>query len=97
MRKHEFISTKMSAFLIVTLRTRNDSVFGHFSRRVRYCDYYHLPQRLPAIKRIRVSSLLSSLNDAFVDIIDDEGSFMSSPEAEFMSTLYVYISPCNRH
>ena len=30
--KHETISTKKFAFLIVTLWTRNNSVFGHFSR-----------------------------------------------------------------
>ena len=32
MHKHETISTKKFAFLIVTLWTRNNSVFGHFSR-----------------------------------------------------------------
>ena len=32
MRKHETISTKKFAFLIVTLWIRNNYVFGHFSR-----------------------------------------------------------------
>ena len=32
--KHETISTKKFSFLIVTLWTRNTSVFGHFSRSV---------------------------------------------------------------
>ena len=38
---------------------------------------------------LRVSSLLSSLNDAPVDIVDDEGSFEFSPKAEFTSPLHV--------
>ena len=40
---------------------------------------------------LKVSSLLSSLNDASVDIID-EGSFQFSPEAEVTSPLYVHIT-----
>ena len=40
---------------------------------------------------IRVSLLLSLLNDASVSIVDDEGSFQFSPEAEFASPLYVHI------
>ena len=39
-----------------------------------------------------VSSLLSLLNDASVDIVDDESSFQFSPEADFTSPLYVYIT-----
>ena len=39
---------------------------------------------------LRVSSLLSLLNDAFVDIADDEGSFQFSPEVEFASALYIH-------
>ena len=41
---------------------------------------------------IRVSLLLSLLNDASVSIVDDEGSFQFSPEAEFASPLYVHIN-----
>ena len=40
----------------------------------------------------RVSLLLSSLNDAFVDIVDGEGSFEFSPIAEFTSHLHVHIT-----
>ena len=36
---------------------------------------------------LRVSSLLSPLNDASVDIVDDEGSCKFSPEAKFASPL----------
>ena len=36
---------------------------------------------------LRVSSLLSPLNDASGDIIDDEGSFQFSAETEFTSPL----------
>ena len=35
---------------------------------------------------LRVFSSLSLLNDASVDILDDEGSFEFSPKAEFAST-----------
>ena len=40
----------------------------------------------------RVSSLLSPLNYASGDIVDDEGSFQFSPEAEFTSPSYVHIT-----
>ena len=45
---------------------------------------------LQLLVTLRVSSLLSSLNDAFVDIVDDEGYFKFSPEAEFTSHLHVH-------
>ena len=51
--------------------------------------FYYLQQILFTL---RVSSLLSILNDAFLYIIEDEGSFQFSPEAEFPSLLYVYIT-----
>ena len=41
---------------------------------------------------LRVSLLLSSLNDVSVDIVDDEGSIEFSPEAEFTSPLHVHIT-----
>ena len=41
---------------------------------------------------LRVSSLLSPLNDASGDIVDEEASFQFSPEAEFTSPLYVHIT-----
>ena len=41
---------------------------------------------------IRVSLLKTSLNDASVDIVDDEGSLEVSPKAEFLSPLYVHIT-----
>ena len=41
---------------------------------------------------LRGSSLLSPYNDAFVDIIDYEGSFQFSPETKFTSPLYVHIT-----
>ena len=41
---------------------------------------------------IRVSSLKTSLNDASVDIVDDEGSLEVSSKAEFLSPLYVHIT-----
>ena len=41
---------------------------------------------------LRGSSLLSLLNDASVDIVDDEGSFQFSLGAEFISHLYVQIN-----
>ena len=50
---------------------------------------YYLQQVLLTLK---VSSLLPSLNDASVDIIDDEGFFQFSPEAEVTSPLYVHIT-----
>ena len=39
----------------------------------------------------RVSSLLSTLNDTSVDILDVEGSFQFFLEVEFSSPLYVHI------
>ena len=51
--------------------------------------FYHCQQ---VLFKLRVSSLLSPLNDASVDIVDDEGSFQFSPEAEFTSHLYVHIT-----
>ena len=36
---------------------------------------------------LKLSSLLSPLNDTFFDIVDDEGSFQFSPEVEFTSHL----------
>ena len=41
---------------------------------------------------LRNSSLLLPLNEASVDIFDDEGTFQFSPEAEFTSSLYVLIT-----
>ena len=41
---------------------------------------------------LRVSSLLSPLIDASVDIANDEGSFQFSPEAKFTSPLYIHIT-----
>ena len=40
---------------------------------------------------LTISSLLSPLNDASVDIVDDQGSFQFSPEVEFTSPSYVHI------
>ena len=42
MRKNETISTKMFALLIVTLWTRKNSVFGHFS----YSVWYRFPSKI---------------------------------------------------
>ena len=42
--------------------------------------------------KLRVSSLLSTLNDASVDIVDDEDSFEFSFEAEFILPLYFHIT-----
>ena len=39
---------------------------------------------------LRVSSLLSPLNDGSGDIVDDEGSFQFSPEPELTSALHVH-------
>ena len=44
------------------------------------------------IKSLRVSSILSLLNDASVDIVDNEGSLEFSPKAGFTSLLYVHIA-----
>ena len=41
---------------------------------------------------LRVSWLLTSLNDASVDIVDDEGSFEVFPKAKFTSPMNVYIT-----
>ena len=41
---------------------------------------------------LRVTSLLSPSNDASVDIVDNEGSFQFSPEAEFTFHLNVQIT-----
>ena len=51
--------------------------------------FYYCKQVLFAL---RVSPLLSPLNDASVDIFDDEGSFQFPPEAEFASLLYVLLT-----
>ena len=52
----------------------------------------HLFSLLPtSFFTLRVSSLLSPLNDAPVDTTDDE-AFQFSPEAEFTSASYVHIS-----
>ena len=40
---------------------------------------------------LRVSSLISQLNDAFVDIFEDEDSFHFSQESKFTSPLCIYI------
>ena len=42
--------------------------------------------------KLIVSSLLSTLNDASVDIVDDEDSFEFSFEAEFILALYFHIT-----
>ena len=39
---------------------------------------------------IKSSSRLSSLNDASVNIVHNEGSFEFSPKAEFTSRLYIH-------
>ena len=39
-----------------------------------------------------VSSLLPPLNNASVHLVDDEGSFQFSPEAEFISPLHVQVT-----
>ena len=41
---------------------------------------------------LKVSSLLSPLNDASGGIVDEEGFYLFSPEAEFASPLYVQIT-----
>ena len=41
---------------------------------------------------IYIKSLLSSLNDASVYIVDDEGSFEFSHKAEFASLLHSHIT-----
>ena len=41
---------------------------------------------------LRVSSLLSPLNSASMDIVHDEGSFQFSTEAKFISLSYVHIT-----
>ena len=41
---------------------------------------------------LRVSSLLSPLSNASVDIVDDEGSFQFFPEVELTIFLYVHIT-----
>ena len=41
---------------------------------------------------LRVSSLLFLLNDASVDIVDDEGSFQFSLKTEFTPSSYVHIT-----
>ena len=51
--------------------------------------FYHCQQ---VFCTLRVSSLLSPLQDASDDIVDDEGSFQFSPEAGFVSLSYVYIT-----
>ena len=50
---------------------------------------YHCQEFAPTL---RVSSLLSLLNDASVDIVVDEDSFQFSPEAEFISPSHVHIT-----
>ena len=55
-----------------------------------YLIYFLLPSSFIYINII--SSLLSLLNAISVDIVDDEGSFQFSPEAEFTSPLYVHIT-----
>ena len=40
---------------------------------------------------LRVSPLLSLLNNVSVDVAEDESSFQFSPEAKFTSSLYVHI------
>ena len=52
-----------------------------------HINFLSLPSQ-QVLFTLRVSSLLSPLNDASVDIVDDEGS----PEAEFKSPLYVHIT-----
>ena len=41
---------------------------------------------------LRVSLLLSPLNNTSADIVDDVGSFQFSPEPEFTSPLYIHIT-----
>ena len=55
-----------------------------------YLIYFLLPSSFIYINII--SSLLSLLNAISVDIVDDEGSFQFSPEAEFTSPLCVHIT-----
>ena len=52
-----------------------------------HINFLSLPSQ-QVLFTLRVSSLLSPLNDASVDIVDDEGS----PEAEFKSPLLVHIT-----
>ena len=42
---------------------------------------------------VRVFSLVPSLNDNYVDITEDEGSFEFSPKTEFTSPLDVHSIP----
>ena len=45
-----------------------------------------------ALFKLRVSSLLSPSNDAYVDTVEDEGSFQFSPKAEFTLHLHIHIT-----
>ena len=56
-----------------------------------HINFLSLPSQ-QVLFTLRVSSLLSPLNDASADIVDDEGSFQFSPEAEFRSPSYVHIT-----
>ena len=51
--------------------------------------WFYIQQVLFALK---VSSLLSPLNDTSIDIVDDKGSFQFFLEGEFTSTLYVHVT-----
>ena len=55
-----------------------------------YPNYFLLLPK--SLFTLRVFSLLSLLNDASVDILDDETSFQFSPEAIFISPLYIHIT-----
>ena len=59
-------------------------------------EYIYIPfifyYCLQLLVTLRVSSLLLSLIDAFVDIVADQGCFKFSPESEFTSHLYVQMN-----
>ena len=56
---------------------------------IKFISYLFFIIAYKTLFTLRAFLSLSSSNDAFVDIVDHEGSFELSPKTEFISTCYV--------
>ena len=78
----------------LVMKTMSNIFRGTFCWRRWYLNIFYIPfiffYYQQVLFTLRVSLLLSLLNDASVDIGDNEDSFQFSPEAEFITLKYNY-------
>ena len=92
----EYIDSKVCDALHLVMKTISNFFFSTFCWCRKYLNIFYIPFNFYYCQLVlfplEIYSLLSRLNDVFIDIIDDKCSFQFSPDAEFTSPLYVHIT-----